>query len=50
MGVGWAKSSTGWTYICARFDPTGNMVVTPPGEGEVGGFGSIEHVLFQRPA
>ena len=34
MGVGWAKSSTGWTYICARFDPTGNMVVTPPGEGK----------------
>lgn len=32
FGIGWAKSSTGWTYICARFDPTGNMVVTPPGE------------------
>ena len=32
IGIGWAKSTTGWTYICARFDPTGNMVVTPPGE------------------
>lgn len=34
MGLGWAKSNTGWTYVCARFNPTGNIVVTPPGEEE----------------
>ena len=34
MGLGWAKSNTGWTYVCARFDPTGNIVITPPGEVE----------------
>jgi len=34
LGIGWSKSNTGWTYICARFNPTGNMVVTPPGEEE----------------
>lgn len=34
MGLGWAKSNTGWTYVCARFNPTGNIVITPPGEQE----------------
>jgi len=34
FGIGWAKSSTGWTYVVARFSPPGNVIITPPGEEE----------------
>lgn len=34
FGIAQAKSSTGWTYVVARFSPPGNLIVTPPGEEE----------------
>lgn len=34
FGIGWAKSSTGWNYVVARFSPPGNVIMTPPGEEE----------------
>jgi len=34
FGIGWAKSSTGWTYVVGRFSPPGNIIITPPGEEE----------------
>lgn len=34
FGISWAKSSSGWTYVVARFSPPGNVIITPPGEEE----------------